>query len=414
MRLLVSAGDASGELHAAAVVDALRTRAAGLDVAALGGSALEKAGARILVPQAELAIGGLVEVLGDLGRVRRAWARMTRALAEERPDVVMLVDSPDFNMPLAKRAKRLGLRVLWFISPQLWAWRRGRVRKIAARADLLAAIFPFELAVYAGTPLRAEFVGHPLVDRLAPLAAIFPFELAVYAGTPLRAEFVGHPLVDRLAPLAARTRAECRAALGLDAERSLVALFPGSRRNELRNNLGLHVDAARALHAQDQRVAFALAAAPSLAREEVERALAALRLPQLMELRIVADRAHVLMRAADAVLAKPGTTTLEAALLGTPQVVTARVPELTWQLVRRLVSTRYWAMPNLIAEREVVPELVQHEADSQRVAAALRGLLAGPARDEQLAGLARVRAALGGGGAAQRVAELMLELAARR
>ncbi|MBM4384227.1 MAG: lipid-A-disaccharide synthase [Deltaproteobacteria bacterium] len=382
MRLLVSAGDASGELHAAAVVDALRTRAAGLDVAALGGSALEKAGARILVPQAELAIGGLVEVLGDLGRVRRAWARMTRALAEERPDVVMLVDSPDFNMPLAKRAKRLGLRVLWFISPQLWAWRRGRVRKIAARADLLAAIFPFELAVYAGTPLRAEFVGHPLVDRLAPLAA--------------------------------RTRAECRAALGLDAERSLVALFPGSRRNELRNNLGLHVDAARALHAQDQRVAFALAAAPSLAREEVERALAALRLPQLMELRIVADRAHVLMRAADAVLAKPGTTTLEAALLGTPQVVTARVPELTWQLVRRLVSTRYWAMPNLIAEREVVPELVQHEADSQRVAAALRGLLAGPARDEQLAGLARVRAALGGGGAAQRVAELMLELAARR
>jgi len=382
MRLLVSAGDASGELHAAAVVDALRTRAAGLDVAALGGSALEKAGARILVPQAELAIGGLVEVLGDLGRVRRAWARMTRALAEERPDVVMLVDSPDFNMPLAKRAKRLGLRVLWFISPQLWAWRRGRVRKIAARADLLAAIFPFELAVYAGTPLRAEFVGHPLVDRLAPLAA--------------------------------RTRAECRAALGLDAERSLVALFPGSRRNELRNNLGLHVDAARALHAQDQRVAFALAAAPSLAREEVERALAALRLPQLMELRIVADRAHVLMRAADAVLAKPGTTTLEAALLGTPQVVTARVPELTWQLLRRLVSTRYWAMPNLIAEREVVPELVQHEADSQRVAAALRGLLAGPARDEQLAGLARVRAALGGGGAAQRVAELMLELAARR
>jgi lipid-A-disaccharide synthase len=382
MRLLVSAGDASGELHAAAVVEALRARDASLDVAALGGPALEKAGARILVPQAELAIGGLVEVLGDLGRVRRAWRRMTRALTEERPDLVMLVDSPDFNLPFARRAKRLGLRVLWFISPQVWAWRRGRVRKIAARADLLAAIFPFEPAVYAGTTLRAMFVGHPLVDRLAPLAA--------------------------------RTRAECRAALGLDAARPLVALFPGSRRNELRNNLALHLAVARALHAQDPRVAFALCVAPSLARGEVERSLAAQRVPQLLDLRVVEARAHEAMRAADAVLAKPGTVTLESALLGTPQVVTARVPALTWQLIRRLVDTRFWAMPNLIAEREVVPELVQGDADPQRVAASLRALLAGPAREQQLAALADVRAALGGGGAAARVAELALDLAARR
>jgi lipid-A-disaccharide synthase len=382
LRLLVSAGDASGELHAAAVVEALRARGGSLDVAALGGPELEKAGARILVPQAELAIGGLVEVLGDLARVRRAWRCMTRALAEERADVVMLVDSPDFNLPLAKRAKRLGLRVLWFISPQVWAWRRGRVRTLAARADLLAAIFPFEPAVYAGTNLRAEFVGHPLVDRLAPIAS--------------------------------RSRGECRVALGLEAQRPLVALFPGSRRNELRHNLALQLAAARAMHAQDPRVAFALGVAPSLARGELETALAARRLPQLMNLRVIEVRAHELMRAADAVLTKPGTVTLEAALLGTPQVVTARAPELTYQIVRRLVTTRHWAMPNLIAGSEIVPELVQHDAQPARLADALYALLAGPAREAQLAALARVRAALGGGGAAQRVAALVLELAARR
>jgi lipid-A-disaccharide synthase len=293
----------------------------------------------------------------------------------------MLVDSPDFNLPLARRAKRLGLRVLWFISPQVWAWRRGRIRKLAARVDRLAAIFPFEPAAYAGSGLRVDYVGHPLVDRLAPLAQRSPREL--------------------------------RAALGLDAERPLVALLPASRRNELVHNAALQLAAAKALHALDPRIAFALAVAPSLARAEVAAALRAARLPQLMEVALVAGRTHELIRASDAALTKPGTTTLEAALLGVPQVVTARVPALSAFAMRRLVKLSHWAMPNLIAGERLVPELLQEDAQPQPIAEALRGLLAGPARAQQLAGLARLGTVLGGG-AAERTAEIARELLAER
>lgn len=381
-RVLVSAGDASGEMHAAAVVEALRAREPGLEVLALGGPALEKAGARILVPQRELAIGGLVEVLGDLGRVARAWRRMTRALREERPDLVVLVDSPDFNLPLARRARALGLRVLWFVGPQVWAWRRGRVRKLAARVDRLAAIFPFEAAAFAGSGLRVDFVGHPLVDRLAPLVR--------------------------------RSPAECRAELGLAADRPLVALLPGSRRNELRQNAGLQLAAAKALHARDPRIAFALGVAPSLARADAEAALRAARLPQLMDVALVEGRTHTLLRAADVALSKPGTVTVETALLGTPQVVAARVPALSAFAMRRLVRVAHWAMPNLVLGEAVVPELLQEAAQPQPIAEALEALLRGPARARQLAGLARLRAALGGGGAAERTAAIARELIAGR
>jgi lipid-A-disaccharide synthase len=379
-RLLVSAGDASGELHAAAVLEALRRSEPRLEAFGLGGPSLEKAGLRVLVPQSELAVGGLFEVFGDLGGVARAWRRMTRALREEHPDLVLLVDSPDFNLPLARRAKRLGLRVLWFVSPQVWAWRRGRVRKLAARTDRLAAIFPFEPAAFAGSGLRVDFVGHPLVDRLAPLAALAP--------------------------------RECRERLRLSLERPWVALLPGSRRNELARNLPIQLAAARALHAQDPRVGFALGVAPSLPRAEVEARVAAARLPRLLDLTIVEGRSHELARAADVALTKPGTVTVEVALLGTPQVVVARVHAGSAFLMRRLVRLRYFAMPNLIAGAEVVPELLQETADPQRVAARLRALLAGPEREAQLRALGDVARALGGGGAAERTAAIALEMLA--
>jgi lipid-A-disaccharide synthase len=369
-------------MHAAAMLEALRALEPDLRVAALGGVELEKAGARILVPQRELAIGGLVEVIGDLGRLARAWRRMNRALREEAPDLVVLVDSPDFNLPLARRAKRLGLRVLWYIGPQVWAWRRARVRKLARRVDRLAAILPFEPALYAGTGLRAEFVGHPLVDRLAPLAG--------------------------------RSAAACREALALPPDRPLVALLPGSRRNELAHNLPLQLEAAKRLHARDPRVAFALGVAPSLGRAEIEAALGAVRLPQLMEFARVEGRTHELVRAADVALTKPGTVTTEVALLGTPQVAVARVSAASAFAMRRLVRTPHWAMPNLIAGGPVVPELLQEDAQPERIADVLQALLAGPERARQLAALGRVRAALGPGGAALRAAQIAHEMLADR
>jgi lipid-A-disaccharide synthase len=377
--VLISAGDASGELHAAALAEELRRRAPGVRLFGLGGPAMEKAGVELVVPQHELAVGGLVEVLVDLPRIVSAWRRMTRALVESRPDLVILVDSPDFNLPFAKRAKKLGVPVLYYVSPQVWAWRRGRIRKIAARVDRLAVIFPFEPAVYAGTGLAVDFVGHPLLDRLAPLS----------------------PATDRAA---------ARRALGLDPERPLVLLLPGSRRNEVKRTLPLQLAAATALHARDPRVGFAIAVAPSIAREAIDQALAGVRLPSLLDLTVLEGRTHEAIRAADVALAKPGTVTLEVALLGTPQVVTTRVNALSAWLIRRLVRVSSYTMPNLIAGRAVVPEFLQEDAEPARIAEALLGLLAGPAREAQLEALASLREALGGGGAAARAAGIAEEM----
>jgi lipid-A-disaccharide synthase len=304
--VLISAGDASGELHAAALAEELRRRAPEVSLFGLGGPAMEKAGVELIVPQHELAVGGLFEVLVDLPRIVSVWRRMNRALVERRPDLVVLVDSPDFNLRFAKRAKRRGIPVLYYVSPQVWAWRRGRIRQIAARVDRLAVIFPFEPEVYAGTGLAVDFVGHPLLDRLAPLASV--------------------------------ERGAARRALALDEERPLVLLLPGSRRNEVRRTLPLQLAAARALHARDPRVGFVIAVAPSIARDAIDEALTAEALPALLEVTVVEGRTHEAIRAADVALAKPGTVTLEVALLGTPLVVTTRVNPFTAWLIRRLVQ----------------------------------------------------------------------------
>jgi len=168
--LLLSAGDASGELHTAAFVEAFRRRVPEAHLLGLGGTAMEKAGVELVVDQRELAIGAL-GVLGDARRIFSAWRRMNRALQTSGADLVVLVDSPDFNIPLARRARKAGIPVLYFISPQVWAWRRRRIGKIARRVDRMAVIFPFEKEVYAASGLQVDFVGHPLVDRLGEIAS---------------------------------------------------------------------------------------------------------------------------------------------------------------------------------------------------------------------------------------------------
>lgn len=377
--VLVSAGDASGELHAAAFVEALRARRPDLHAIGIGGAEMEKAGVELTVHQRELAVGGLVEVLGSLTRIVGAWRSLGAALRREAVDLVVLVDSPDFNLPFARRARRAGIPILYYVSPQVWAWRRGRIRKIARRVDRLACIFPFEPKVYAGTGLAAEFVGHPLVDRLGE-------------------------------PSSPAERGEMRRSLGLDPERPLVVLLPGSRRNELRHSLSLHLAAARALHARDPRPAYALGLAPSLPPEAAAHALARDALPAGMRVDVVQGRTHALMRAADVAVTKPGTVTVELALLEVPMVVLARAHPLSAFAIRRLIRVPAWAMPNLIAGRPIVPEFLQEDTEPEDVARALLALIDGPARVDQCAALRRVRARLGGGGAARRAAEIAEEM----
>ncbi|MCL4684507.1 lipid-A-disaccharide synthase [Myxococcota bacterium] len=373
MRVLVSAGDASGDGHAADVVRALAARRPGTRFVGLGGSALEAAGVEIRVPLRDVAIGGLVEVLGHVPRVFRAWRTLEAIARDETPDLALLVDAPDLHLPLARRLRRAGVPVLYYVSPQVWAWRSRRIGTIAARADRLAVIFPFEVDVFAGTGLRVDFVGHPLVDRLSAVRARWQRETA-------------------------------RAALGLPADRPVLVLLPGSRRNEVRRMLPLHLAIAARLRARQPGLVTVLALAPTVSAADVEP------LPRGVDVRVVEGRGYPAMVAADLALTKPGTTTLELCLLGTPFAVAGRAHPVSAAVMRRLVQLPSWTLPNLLAGAPVVPEFLQRQARPERVAAALEELLAGPARALQLERLAGVSRRLGPGGAAERTAQIAEEM----
>jgi lipid-A-disaccharide synthase len=372
-RVLVSALDASGDLHAADCVRALRALRPDLEVFGAGGAALREAGAQIVVDQRELAVAGMVEVLEIVPAALRAARRLTHEATARGARLAVLVDAPDFHLPLARRLRRAGLPVLAYIGPNVMRWRRGRVHKMARRVDRLASIFPFEPPLYAATPLRVDYVGHPLVE-------------------PLRR------LRERL------DRTSARALLDLPAERPIVALLPGSRRNELARMLPLFVETARVLRAQRPEVAIALGLAPSLEQADVEARLRAL-WPDAPVV-LVAGRSRELLLAADVALAKPGTVTMEAALLGCPLVVAGLAHPLSAALWRRLSHLKTFAMPNVIHGAAIVPEFLQGDAQPGPIAAALLALLRGPEREQQQAALERVRKRLGDDVAAERAAAI--------
>ncbi|MCZ6464702.1 MAG: lipid-A-disaccharide synthase [Proteobacteria bacterium] len=374
--LLLSAGDVSGDDHAAELVRAFRQRRPGARFVGLGGPAMRRAGVELAVAQDELAVGGLFELGRSAPRIAGAWRRMGTALDRARPDLVVLVDSGGFNLPFAARVRRRSSApILFYVAPQVWAWRPGRIRKLARRVDRLAVIFPFEPEVYAGTGLTVEFVGHPLVDRMRALREQWDARSA-------------------------------RALLGLDPEARWIALLPGSRRNEIDHQLPLQLETARRVHARTPGAAFVLALAPSIERARVDAIVRRAALPELLRLVVVEGRTPLAIRAADTVLAKPGSVTVEVTLLERPMVVMGRVNALTAAVLRRAVRVPAFAMPNLIAGKSVVPEFLQDDARPDAMADALLALLDGPVRREQLARLREVADKLGEGGAAERAAGL--------
>jgi lipid-A-disaccharide synthase len=361
-------------MHAAAFVEALRKRVPELDVFGLGGSALEAAGFRPVVAQAEIAIAGLTEVLGSAPRVLGAYTRLRRALTQDRPELAVLVDSPDLNLPLAAVAKRNRIPVLYYVSPQFWAWRAGRVRKLARRTDQMAVIFPFEAELLREAGVRAQFVGHPLVDRLEPLA---------------------HE----------RDRSELARALGLDPARPVLGLLPGSRHNEVERNWPLMRDTAVLLREALPELQVQLIVAPTLHAESFD-------VPDWMG--VVRGRSHEAMAVSTCLISAAGTATVEAAILGVPLVVAHRTSPLTFELARRLATVSSSCMVNLVAGEGVVPERIQNQARPAALASLVSRLLRDPAaRAEMQRGLARAVARLGAPGAADRVADLALALVRR-
>ena len=329
---------------------------------------LRAAGLETLYPAEDLNVMGFAEVLPKVPRILAVLRGLRRAAEERRPKVALLVDSPDFNLRLAKHLKKLGVKVIYYVSPMIWAWRSGRARKIAKVVDRMLCILPFEERFYDGTGVSARFVGHPFAERALPGDA-----------------------------------ASYRLALGLSAGRTVVALLPGSRRSEIARIFPPMLEAAERIRVLHPDVQFVVPVAATLSEEALRPALAR---HAGLDVRFVAGRADESVGASDAALVKSGTSTLETALMNRPMVVVYKMAWLSYWVARLLVHMSHFALVNILAGRTVVPELLQAEASPERMAAEIERLLSDPAaRREQLDGLAEVRRSLGEPGAARRVAE---------
>jgi lipid-A-disaccharide synthase len=380
--IFLSAGEASGERYGAALMEAIRRRVPGARFFGLGGTAMAAQGFRPVVRAEDVAHMGITEVVRHAPYIYGQFQRLKRAIAAERPALAVLIDFPDVNLRLAEHLHRFGIPVVYFVSPQLWAWKKRRIRRVQRFVDRMLVIFPFEEAFYLERGVAAQFVGHPLADLEAPEV----------------------------------TREAFARQHGLDASKPWVALLPGSRQREVDLNLPTMLEAATTL---GNTYEYLLPVAPTLEREPLATAMDARHgvKPVLLD-----DARAALFHARGSIVAS-GTATVEAALLGNPFVVVYRLSKVSYAIARRFVTVPHVAMANLIAGRQVVPELIQDEFTAANVVRALKPLLVdGPVRDEVMAGLREVRERLAlhdtpGKGAdetaIERAAHICVELLAR-
>jgi lipid-A-disaccharide synthase len=378
--LMIVAGEASGDAHAAALVHALREAApeAQLDFFGATGPLLRTAGVESIVRSDDLAILGLVEIGGALPKFWRAYKSLKRAAIERTPDAVILVDWPDFNLKLARALHRRGLKVIYYISPQLWAWRSYRARNIRRDVDLLLSILPFEQEWYAERGIdHVEFVGHPLAGEVQPKYD--------------RTEF-------------------CRQ-WKLDPSLPIISLLPGSRRKEVERILPPMLEAAALISARRPEIQFVVVVAPSRTSDEVRdivRAQRATPEPLPSCLHIVSGQSREALAASDVAAIASGTATLEAALLGAPMVVVYKESTINWHTLGNLITTDHYGLVNLVAGERVATELMQDDLNGERLANELLSLLEKERNAAMRNRLKEVASELGQGGASKRAAEHIL------
>ena len=368
--ILISAGEASSDMYAARLATALRART-GARLFGMGGKRMAEAGVELIADYHQVAVVGISEVLHKIPTVVGVQRKIASEAVRRRAPLAILVDSPGTHLGVARRLKNNGIRVGYFIGPQVWAWRPGRVRVVKRLVERMVVIFPFEEAIYREAGVLVNFVGHPLVDVVK----------------------------------ASMSRTEFAERHGLDAGRPIVTLLPGSRRSEIERHYPLIMEACERLSREAQTrgaIQFVLAAAPALETE----LFAPYAKPGVSVTR-VEGATYDALSVADCAIVASGTATVEAALLGTPMVVVYRVSPTSAFVLKRMVRSPFIAMVNLIAGRRVVPELIQDQFTSESVVEEVRKLLESPAaRDEMKAGLAEVRTKLGPGGAIERAADI--------
>ena len=371
--ILLSAGEASGDMYAARLAAALRQRAS-VELFGMGGPAMRAAGVEIVTEQSEVAVVGITEVLRRLPSLLRAMRRLVAESARRKPALAILTDFPGFHLRLARKLLPQGVRNVYFICPQFWAWRPWRVRILRRRFALGLCIFPFEEKFFGDAGFPVKFIGHPLAGEVR----------------------------------AGRSREEFCRDTGLDPGRAIVTLLPGSRPGEIARHMPvLHEACARI--AKETPAQFVLAAAPGISEEMLRRGW-----PAGVPVHVAGGQTYDALAAADVAIVSSGTATVETALLDTPMVVVYRVSALTALLAKPLVRTPFFSMVNLIAGRKIVPELIQKDFTAERLAdEALRLLGSEAARAGQRRGLAEVRERLGPAGAVERAADAIAQFLAK-
>ncbi|MCK5340634.1 MAG: lipid-A-disaccharide synthase [Desulfobulbaceae bacterium] len=374
---MIVAGEASGDMHGARLVSAIKRISSGSTFSGIGGDALKAEGVELLCDASKIAVVGLLEVFGHLKDILGALRAMERRMRERPPALLILIDFPDFNLILAKKAKKLGIPVLYYISPQVWAWRSGRVKKIRRLVDEIAVILPFEKEFYRKKGVRVSFVGHPLLDFVK------------------RGE-------DRNSFIATH---------GIRKGNTLVGILPGSRKREVSSMLPLFVAAAEKLADRHDNLTFLIPLASTLKRSNLdENGLAGCHL----DVRVISEKRYDLMAACDVVMTASGTVTLELAILNVPMVVAYRLSPVSHFIGSRLIRVKYASLVNLIANREVAPELLQYAATTDNIFEAVSDLLGNRKKRQHMRRqLTEVCRMLGEPGASYRTAELVLDMIGR-
>lgn len=372
---MIVAGEASGDMHGAHLAHALLERAPEARLFGMGGTMMKEAGVHLLFNPTSISAMGFVEVLKSVQVFRRLLGRFETLLDRQPPDALVLIDFPEFNMRLANLAHRRGIPVIYYFSPSAWAWRKGRAKTVAEHATAVCAVFPFEAKVYEEAGAPVEYVGHPLIDIVKPTVS----------------------------PEVARQQFGC-------ADSSpVIAILPGSRRQELDQHLTPIMGAVRKIREVKPEAAFLMPLAHTVDRGQIEA-----KMDPDLDIHYVEGRTYDVLAASDAALAASGTITLEAALIGTPIAVFYRTSSSSYWLAKRFYKGTHISLPNIIAEREVVEEILQDDVNPQRLAEGLLAILEPARRQEILEGYEEVKQRLGGPGAVGRAADVMLRIAKQK